>query len=179
MLLGGQVSYAVQNVNFRNSQAAWHNLAELMRERLSLIVLLTICRRFNECLPPCTVSQLGTMLTVPAQVLNECLNRLVQMRLLSPVPPPPGEAATDLRYQPSRPLNRITLADFKRLDDSFGEDPEGPILTKTDPIVSRYNLETSTLIRGEFFSKSIAALFADFPTDASRLPFALGENRPS
>jgi len=179
VLLGGQVSYAVQNVNFRNSQAAWHSLAESMRERLSLIVLLTICRRFNDCLPPCTVSQLGTMLTVPAQVLNECLNRLVQMRLLSPVPPASNEAATDLRFQPSRPLNRITLADFKRLDDSFGEDPEGPILTEVDPIVGRYDLETSALTRGEFFTKSIEALLADFPADSSRPPFAFDERRPT
>ncbi len=179
VLLGGQVSYAVQNVNFRNSQAAWHSLAETMRERLSLIVLLTICRRFNDCLPPCTVSQLGTMLTVPAQVLNECLNRLVLMRLLSPVPPAASEAATDLRYQPSRPLNRITLADFKRLDDSFGEDPEGPILNQVDPIVGRYDAETSALTRGEFFSKSIEALLAEFPADSSRPPFAFGERQPT
>lgn len=179
VLLGGQVSYAVQNVNFRNSQAAWTSLAETMRERLSLIVLLTICRRFNDCLPPCTASQLGRMLTVPAQVLNECLNRLVSMSLLSPVPPPPGEAATDFRYQPSRPLSRITLADFKRLDDGYGEDPNGPALKEIDPIVSRYDMETSALTHGDFFQKSIETLFAEHPIDSSRPPFALGERRPN
>mgnify|MGYP002787049302 CR=1 FL=1 len=177
VLLGGQVSYAVQNVNFRNSQAAWTTLAESMRERLSLIVLLTICRRFNDCLPPCTASQLGRMLTVPAQVLNECLNRLVSMNLLTPVPPASGEAATDFRYQPSRPLGRITLADFKRLDDDFGEDPDGPTLAEIDPIVSRYDAETGTLVRGDFFQKSIETLFKEHPIDSSRPPFALGERR--
>jgi membrane protein len=177
VLLGGQVSYAVQNVNFRNSQAAWTSLAESMRERLSLIVLLTICRRFHDCLPPCTASQLGKMLTVPAQVLNECLNRLVNMRLLSPVPPPSGEAATDFRYQPSRPLSRITLADFKRLDDDFGEDPNGPTLKEIDPIVSRYDTETTKLTHSEFFQKSIESLFSEHPIDASRPPFAFGEPR--
>jgi len=177
VLLGGQVSYAVQNVNFRNSQAAWTTLAESMRERLSLIVLLTICRRFNDCLPPCTASQLGRMLTVPAQVLNECLNRLVSMNLLTPVPPASGENATDFRYQPSRPLGRITLADFKRLDDDFGEDPDGPTLAEIDPIVSRYDAETGTLVRGDFFQKSIETLFKEHPIDSSRPPFALGERR--
>jgi membrane protein len=178
VLLGGQVSYAVQNVNFRNSQAAWHSLAESMRERLSLIVLLTICRRFHDCLPPCTASQLGTLLTVPSQVLNECLNRLVNMRLLSPVPPESGQASTDLRYQPSRPLSRITLADFKRLDDNFGEDPEGPVLAEVDPIVARYDAETAGFTRGEFFRQSIESLFAAHPITESRPPFAFGDRRP-
>ncbi|MCX6944087.1 MAG: YihY/virulence factor BrkB family protein, partial [Opitutales bacterium] len=45
VLIGGQISYAVQNAHFRNSQAAWGQLSEAMRERLSLVVLLTICRR--------------------------------------------------------------------------------------------------------------------------------------
>ena len=89
LLLGGQVSYAIQNVHFRNSQAAWNTLAETMRERLSLSVILRIGRRFRDCQPPRTASQLGAELGVPTQVLNECLNRLVQMRLISPVPPPP------------------------------------------------------------------------------------------
>ncbi len=178
VLLGGQVSYAVQNVNFRNSQAAWHSLAESMRERLSLIVLLTICRRFHDCLQPCTASQLGRMLTVPSQVINECLNRLVNMRLLSPVPPASGEASTDLRFQPSRPLGRITLADFKRLDDNFGEDPEGPVLAEVDPIVARYDAETAGFIRRDFFLKSVETLFAEHPIEESRPPFALGDRRP-
>ncbi|MCU0791676.1 MAG: YihY/virulence factor BrkB family protein, partial [Opitutaceae bacterium] len=58
LLLGGQVSYAIQNVHFRNSQAAWNTLAESMRERLSLSVLLRVGRRFRDCQPPCTASQL-------------------------------------------------------------------------------------------------------------------------
>jgi membrane protein len=39
VLIGGVISYAVQNVHFRNSQAAWGSLSESMRERLSLVLL--------------------------------------------------------------------------------------------------------------------------------------------
>ena len=49
ILIGGVLSYAVQNVHFRNSQAAWGSLTESMRERLSLVVLLTIGRLFQNC----------------------------------------------------------------------------------------------------------------------------------
>lgn len=177
VLLGGQVSYAVQNARHHNSQVVWNSLAESMRERLSLVVLLTICRRFHECLPPCTATQLGQMLNVPTQLLNECINRLSRMDLVTPIPPQPGDASSDFRYQPARPLNRITLADFKTLDDDFGEDPTGPVLANIDPILERYNTETATLTEGEFFRKDIEALLRDFPIDASRPPFAFGLSR--
>src|SRR5471030_2607465 len=47
VLVGGQLSYAVQNVHFRNSQAVWAGLAGSTRGRLSLLVLLTVGRRFQ------------------------------------------------------------------------------------------------------------------------------------
>ncbi|HEY9247972.1 MAG TPA: YihY/virulence factor BrkB family protein [Rariglobus sp.] len=163
VLLGGQVSYAVQNVNFRNSQAAWGSLAESMRERLCLIVLLMVGRRFQACLPPCTALQLSARLKVPTQILNECLNRLVQMNLVTPIPPAEDSDSTDYRYQPSRPLDRISLGEFKRLDDDFGGDPHGPLLTDLDPLVSRYNDTIENLGRTDFFQKNLAELFQEYP----------------
>ncbi len=164
VLLGGQVSYAVQNVNFRNSQAAWSSLAESMRERLSLIVLLTIGRRFQNCLPPCTATQLGIRLKVPTQILNECINRLVKMNLVTPIPPADGADAADHLYQPARPLNRITLGEFKRLDDDFGGDPAaGPLLADLDPVVKRYNDTIEGLERTELFKKPLDQLLLEYP----------------
>ncbi len=166
VLLGGQVSYAVQNVNFRNSQAAWGSLAESMRERLSLIVLLMIGRRFQACLAPLTAPELSTRLKVPTQILNECINRLVKMNLVTPVPPPGDTDSTDYRYQPSRPLNRISLGEFKRLDDDFGGDPSGPLLADLDPIVHHYNGAVENLGRTELFQKTLDDLFKEYPVTA-------------
>lgn len=170
LLLGGQVSYAVQNVHFRNSQAAWNTLAESMRERLSLSVLLRIGRRFRDCRPPIKASELGAELGVPTQILNECLNRLVQMRLLTPVPPCPGDQENDLRYQPARPLNRTTLADFKRMDDEHGGDPAGPTLTDIDPIVLAYDREQSTAQDGAFFHQTLDDLIEAHPMPGQAKP---------
>jgi membrane protein len=163
VLLGGQVSYAVQNVNFRNSQAAWNTLAESMRERLSLIVLLVIGRRFQSCMPPATAADLGSLLKVPTQILNECINRLVKMRLVTPVPPDAEDDSTELRYQPARPLNRITLGEFKRLDDDFGGDPDGPLLNNLDPVVVRYNEAIEALSNSEFFQTPLDTLLHEHP----------------
>lgn len=165
VLLGGQVSYAVQNVNFRNSQAAWNSLAESMRERLSLVVLLVIGRRFQACQPPCTATQIGERLKVPTQILNECVARLVQMNLVTPIPPSgEDESANDHRYQPARPLNRITLGEFKRMDDDFGGDPTGPLLAEIDPILLHYNNALDAVTHTELFSTSLEDLFERHPS---------------
>lgn len=163
VLLGGQVSYAVQNARFRNSQAAWNTLAESMRERLSLMVLLTVCRRFHACQEPPTASELGDAMAVPDQLLNECLNRLVRMHLLTPIPSTDGETSVDDHYLPARPLGRTTLAHFKNRDDDLGEDPTGPVLAFSDPLLSRYNQAARELTESELFRTPLDQLFERYP----------------
>jgi membrane protein len=173
LLVGGQISYAVQNVHFRNSQAAWSSLTENMRERLTLIVLLTICRRFQACLPPVSSSHLSTMIKVPAQILNECLNRLVDMKLITPLPPDlNSHNSSDLQYQPARPLNRISLLEFKRLDDNLGIDPAGASLERLDPVLEHYDRALNVINEQDFFRKNLEELLVDFPFDESRPPFS-------
>jgi len=175
VLIGGALTYALQNVHLRNSQAAWKSLTEAMRERLSLVVFLTICRRFHACLPPVSVSQLSTFVKVPAQVLNECLNRLADMQLISALRPPPGSPVTDPVYQPTRPLSHVTLREFKQLEDHLGENPVGVTLDHLDPILEHYNAALDRASDQEFFQKSLEQLFAEHEFDDSRPPFAMGE----
>jgi membrane protein len=172
VLIGGQISYAIQNVHFRNSQAAWSRLSEDKRERLSLILLLTICRRFHACLPPVSAAQLSTLMKVPTQIVNESLNRLVDMKLVTPIPPLPGaDSAADLLYQPARPLGKINLLEFKVLNHSLGDDPVGNV-EQLDPVVQHYVEAISKLSEQSFFQKSLEELMAEFPFDESRPPFA-------
>lgn len=177
LLIGGVISYAVQNVHFRNSQAAWSQLNETMRERLSLVVLLTIGRRFQGCLEPITASQLGELLKVPTQIVNECLNRLVAMHFITTLRPGEGKPATEHRYQPARPLNKINLYEFKTLDDNLGDDPIGQSLERIDPILAHYEAALDQIGQQEFFQKNLEQLYADYPFDESRPPFSLGERR--
>jgi membrane protein len=172
VLIGGQISYAVQNVQFRNSQAAWTHISEAMREQLLLVVLLTISRRFRACLPPVTASQLGDILKVPTQILNECLNRLVDLKLITPLPPAGDDDSSDPPYQPALPLNRITLREFKRLDDNLGEDPVGNTLDHVDPILARYTEGLDRLTREEFFTKNLEQLLDEHPFEGTSPPFA-------
>ncbi len=172
ILIGAAISYAVQNVHFRNSQAAWGSLTEAMRERLSLVVLLTICRRFHACLPPASTTELGDLVCVPTQILNECLGRLVGMKLVATVRPADTASATEFRYTPARPLDRITLFDFKTLDDNLGDDPVGANLENIDPLLPQYDSALHSLGEHPFFRKSLAEHFSELPFDGSTAPFA-------
>ncbi len=179
VLNGGIVSYAIQNVHFRNSQAAWSTLTDAMRERLALAVFLTICRRFRECLPPISASHLGTMMKVPTQLLNECLNRLAQLQLVTTVRPPADGADQDYLYQPARPLNRINLFDFKALNQNYGETPFSSSLGHIDPLMAEFDRALPRLGEQEFFRQNLDDLLAAHPFDESRPPFALGRRHPA
>ncbi len=169
VLVGGQISYAVQNVHFRNSQAAWSSLSEFTRERLTLIVLLAIARRFHACLPACTVSELGRTIRVPTQVLNESLNRLIDMKLVAPIPPNPASPPADYLYQPSRPLTHITLGQFKHSFENFGDDPTGENMARLDPIIERYQGALREVENSEFYRIPLDELFARFSVESENV----------
>lgn len=170
VLLGGQISYAIQNVRFRNSREAWATLAETMRERLSLVVLLLVCRKFHACAPPPTADDLSELIGVPDQILNECLHRLVQMRLLTPIPPQQGSHADEECYLPARPLGRTTLAHFKTGDDEFGNDPQGPLHQSNEPLLQLYNEANQAFTSTGIFSETLDDLFERYPLHPTSPP---------
>ncbi|MBL9199883.1 MAG: YihY/virulence factor BrkB family protein, partial [Opitutaceae bacterium] len=167
VLAGGIVSYAIQNVHFRNSQTAWGTLTHWTRERFELVVFIAICRRFSQCQPPISVSALSTMLRVPTQLVNECLNRLVSLDLVTALRPPAEAAATDYLYQPAKPLDKVTLLDFKTLDDNLGEDPMGSTITLIDPVVGSYEAAIKSVGQQEFFQKPIDQILREHPFETT------------
>ena len=166
VLVGGQISYAVQNVHFRSSRVVWHNLSESARESLSLLVLLVICRRFKDGQPAYSAPELGQLIKVPTQLLNESLNRLGDLGLVVAVPPAGDQAVPDYRYQPARPLGRITLADFKQLFESLGENPGGEALEAVDAVLRFYHERLARLGQDALGAQTLDALLDELPAVA-------------
>ncbi len=166
VLVGGQISYAVQNIHYRNSQIAWNRLTESTRNRLALSVLLTIARRFACCHQAPNLSELTDRIKVPTQILNEALNALIDLKLISPIPPAAGQASSDYRYQPARPLSKITLGYFKTTFENLGEDPSGETLQQIDPLLLPYQTAIEGLAQEKLFTQSLDELFATHPTRA-------------
>ena len=173
VLVGGQITYAVQNAHYRSSQTAWHSLNHVTREGMSLLVLLLIARRFKVCAPAYSVTQLAHLIRVPSQILNESLNRLCDLGLITELPPGEGADPTDHRYQPARPLDRITLADFRILFEQYGEAPSGALLDTIDPVLAHYRARLAAAVPQAFGDQTIDQLldahepretYAPFPT---------------
>lgn len=166
VLVGGQITYAVQNVRYRSSQTAWHNLNHATRESMSLVVLLLVARRFKVCAPAYSVTELSHLIKVPAQILNESLNRLCDLRLIEELPPAEGADPNDHRYQPARPLDRITLADFHQLFENYGEAPSGGLLTHVDPVLALYRDKLAAAVPAALGAKTLDQLITELqPTD--------------
>lgn len=179
VLVGGQITYAVQNVHYRSSQTAWHSLNAFARESLSLLVLLLIARRFKECLPPYSVTQLSHRIRVPSQVLNESLNRLCDLQLIAQLPSAESKDPNDYRYQPARPLNRITLLEFQQMFAHYGESPSGDMLDSVDPILAHYHARLATALPEALGHRTLDELLEDFESNVTRAPFGAPRTEPA
>ncbi len=171
VLVGGQLTYAIQNVRYRSSQTAWHSLNAATRESLSLLLLLLIARRFRECLPAYSTTGLSHRIRVPAQVLNESLNRLCDVGLIALLPSSDTRDQSDYRYQPARPLNRITLVDFRRLFEQYGEAPTGEMLDDVDPILAHYHDRMSSALAHAAGGRTLDQLIEEFAPSATTAPY--------
>jgi len=167
VLVGGQITYAVQNVHYRSSLAAWNSLNHFSRESLSLLVLLLIARRFRDCGPPHSVSQLSQRMRVPSQVLNESLNRLCDLQLVAQLPSNEARDPNDYRYQPARPLDRITLLQFHDLFSRYGDSPSGELLDGIDPLLAHYHTTVARALAQSLGGKSLDDLLDEGPASTA------------
>ena len=58
ILLGGQITYAVQNADFLTNENAWQNISERAREAISLSILILVTKRFVHGQAPIQSSEL-------------------------------------------------------------------------------------------------------------------------
>lgn len=171
VLVGGQITYAVQNVRYRSSQTAWHSLNHATRESMSLVVLLLIARRFKVAAPAYAVSELSALIRVPSQILNESLNRLCDMRLIAELPPTDAADPNDFRYQPARPLDQITLDEFRREFENYGEAPTSGLLDNVDPVLALYHKRLADALPGILGGENLDQLIAKMQPTETYAPF--------
>jgi membrane protein len=171
VLVGGQITYAVQNVRYRSSQTAWHSLNHATRESMSLVVLLLIARRFKVAAPAYSVSELAALIRVPSQILNESLNRLCDIKLITELPPADGADANDLRYQPARPLDQITLDQFRREFEHYGESPTAGLLDHVDPVLALYHQRLAESLPAILGGKTLDQLIEEQHPSQTYAPF--------
>ena len=144
ILLGGQITYAVQNADFLTNENAWQLTSARSREVVSLGILLHVAKRFQTQEAPIRASELHETLRVPSHILNASLNRLYQLSYLYPIQ---GDGADDRdrAFQPARPIDSITLGSFKHDFECFGNNEGASLLAETHAGVSKYLEEVVSL----------------------------------
>jgi membrane protein len=138
ILLGGQVTYAVQNADFLTNENAWQKTSERSRELISLSVLLIVMKRFESGHPAIKTSELLKKLRVPSHILNSSIHRLCAIGYLNQVEDQNADEERDHSYQPACPASSITLADFKQSIETYGNDEGSDIVASSDPAIRIY-----------------------------------------
>lgn len=145
ILLGGQVTYAMQNADFLSNESAWQKTSERSRETVSLAVLVMIAKRFQQGGPPIQASELHKRLRVPSHILNTSIERLCEIGYLYQVETKTISDERDYAYQPGRPLESITLGTFKQDFECFGNNDGVELVADSLPSIRAYLDEVVTL----------------------------------
>jgi membrane protein len=146
LLLGGELTYAVQNAQFIADQKAWENASEQARETTTFAAFVLISRRFNACQNPLSADEIAEKLRVPGNIVNESLARLGDMGLVTALEDGRGSDAERTCFLPSRPLKTVTLASFRKGYSTRGADRGATLLRKRDPLVDSYRERMEALL---------------------------------
>ena len=138
ILIGGQVSYAAQNMITVRSLRAWEHISQRTQESLGLAALVIIAKHFKNCQKPATIEQINKELHVPQKILNYSLENMAGAGIINPVHFGGKEDEEAVGYQPARPLEYISMGFFKRAFDTIGNDEGYHLLKSTDPLVELY-----------------------------------------
>lgn len=158
VLVGGQITYAIQNVNFLANQQAWENTSRSTREVLSMAALILIARRFKECLPAYSSTELSKRLRVPGQILNESLSHLMDMGFISVMTAKVEKSEITERYQPAKPLEKITLYQFKKSLDDYGNSEGKELILNVDPLIREFHEKAEGNIYKDWHARSLEDL---------------------
>jgi len=164
VLIGGQLSYAVQSAHFVSNLRAWENISQHTKESIALAALVVTSRYFKACKAPTTREELGEAMGVPINILNGCLKQLCDIGLLSPVEDEDEDETRRTRYQPARPLEGITLGDFKHRFERVGNDEGIRVIQESDPIIACYHDWLNSVYESDDnLKQNLNSLFSKMP----------------
>ena len=140
LLIGAQLTYAVQNAKFLADQRAWAHASSRARETIAIASLVLVSRRFSRCEPALSSDEIAEALRVPSNVLNEALVKLCEMGFLTALESnsPERRGSDRLCFTPARPISSITFATFHNAYMGLGEDRGVEQLREADPVVDLF-----------------------------------------
>lgn len=117
VLLGAELSYAVQNVSLYEFEHETKHLSARRTKELSLLLLNTIVERFRLCESPYSAGQLAREHGLPYRLTMLLLQWMVSCQIICEVI---GEDGKDIRYQPAQSIDHLTFAYVVNCYDNYG-----------------------------------------------------------
>jgi membrane protein len=106
LLFGAQIAYAFQNRAAYLQDRLADNVNQRGREFVALRIMTGLGQRFQNALPPATVSQLSAELGIPSRLTQSVLRTLAFKQLVTEV------AGVESAFVPARPLETINAYDI-------------------------------------------------------------------
>jgi membrane protein len=106
LLFGAQIAYAFQNRAAYLQDRLADNVNQRGREFVALRIMTGLGQRFQNALPPATVSQLSAELGIPSRLTQSVLRTLAFKQLVTEV------AGVESAFVPARPIETINAYDI-------------------------------------------------------------------
>lgn len=108
LLIGCQLTFAVQYVHRLAAYRTWESLSSRTRQTLCFGCLVLIGRRLRSMTTPPDAEEMAAALHVPRSLVDECLKRLMGLKLIVAVDDGDNKPEND-RYRPDFPLTSLTV----------------------------------------------------------------------
>jgi membrane protein len=169
ILLGGQVTYAVENVRYMTNQSAWKRIQPLARELVTLATFLRIARRFHACEAAPTINDISRDLRVPVNILNESIEILERLDWVTRISMEDSrEEVERIGFRPAKPLAAYSLSRFRSAFEQVGEGGILKCLLKTDPLLKDYHKALQWHESEPFFQADLQSMLANQNSSPAR-----------
>ena len=111
ILMGGQIAYAVQYVDFISNEEAWNKMGQRARQLSALAVFAEVSKSFYDATEAPTVDSLSVKLKLPKVVIRACIEWLEEKNLVSPTESV-REDDDEIYFKPSVSPDTVSLSRF-------------------------------------------------------------------
>lgn len=120
VLLGGQVTYCIQNYKTLMEERIWDKISSHTIEMVTLSILIHLAKSFKENTGSVRLSELFKKFAVPHRIINKAISQLIDFKYVNEIAKEEEGNPSDRYYQISRPLDSIYLGQFKFQFDNDG-----------------------------------------------------------
>lgn len=162
LLLGGRMTFAVQNARFRSNKIDWNELSKESQESICLLVFIKLCRRFKKCQSPLSAYEIADKASLPIQIINASLGELRAIGLAVLVDTKDEGRFNGYKFQPAKPLEKVDLVLFKQAFERNGNTPDIQQYDSYDEILKHYHTLTRQALGESLGSANIDELIEQF-----------------